>query len=295
MDVADRSNDRVLPRGFSGDIFVWDIDKTYLDTHFSSWRGLLRIPFELAIDKVAIPGSVPLLRALRRSTAPEPAPLYFVSGSPKQLRRTIERKMTLDGIGFDGITFKDQWGLFRTGRWRDLESQFGYKLIALLGYARAFDDAGRWWMFGDDVEQDAAVFAMFGRVLSGLRDRALKAELSALGVHRADQEEILALTAGLAVRPADPVARIFILAHRRPDAEPDDPRVVIMPTFLAGALELAHLGIVPPNTVSAVAKDLRSRNIPERALELSVRGARRRSALAPDLVDRASGFGSGGG
>ena len=45
---------------------ICDIDKTYLNTRFSTWRGLARIPFEWAIDKAPISGMVPLLRGLRR-------------------------------------------------------------------------------------------------------------------------------------------------------------------------------------------------------------------------------------
>jgi hypothetical protein len=82
--LYDRSNDRRLPPDYTGDVLLWDIDKTYLDTHFSSWRGLLAIPFDMAVDKRAVPGAVPLLRALRRGPGERSVlvPLYFVSGSP---------------------------------------------------------------------------------------------------------------------------------------------------------------------------------------------------------------------
>jgi hypothetical protein len=285
---VDQSDDRGLDPGYDGDLFVWDIDKTYLDTHFSTWRGLVRIPLELAIDKVALPGSVPLLRAIRRGLGREPVPLYFISGSPKQLRRSIEKKMTLDGVGFDGITFKDQWGLARARRFADISRQVGYKLSALLSYAQAFDDDARWWFFGDDVEDDAEIFRLFGRVLSGLRDRELREVLAQREVHRLDQEAILALASELPIREADPVQKIFILAHRRPDAEPDDARIAIMPTFLTGALELAHDGLIAPTAVAAVAKDLRSRGVDERRIEASVRAARRRCPLDDALLARAS-------
>ena len=136
--LIERTNDRKFAPEFSGDVFVWDIDKTYLDTHFSSFRGLLSIPLEFAIDKRAMPGAVPLLRALRRGPGEHSAvnPLYFVSGSPQQLRSVIERKMLLDGVDFDGITFKNQWGLVRAGRGREIKEQVGYKVAALLLYHR---------------------------------------------------------------------------------------------------------------------------------------------------------------
>ena len=181
-----RSNDRRLPPDYEGDVLVWDIDKTYLATRFSSWRGLVSIPFEMAVDKETLPGAVPLLRALRHGPGPESAivPLFFVSGSPVQLRGVIERRMTLDGVDYDGVTFKDQLGLLLAGHPRRIAEQVGYKLAALLLYRAEVPDGARWLLFGDDVEADATAFALFGEVCAGLRGRALAARLEDLGVHR---------------------------------------------------------------------------------------------------------------
>ncbi|MBM4281799.1 MAG: hypothetical protein FJ137_13910 [Deltaproteobacteria bacterium] len=104
-----RTNDRRLPDGWVGGVMVGDIDKTYLDARFSSLRGLLAIPFEFAIDKRHVAGTVPLRRALRVGPDPQHprlTPLYFVSGSPPGLRAVVERRMTLGGVQFDGITFR---------------------------------------------------------------------------------------------------------------------------------------------------------------------------------------------
>ena len=100
---------REYVNGFDGDVFVWDIDKTYLDTHFSSMKGMARIPVEFAIDKRAIPGMPEVLRGLRRGPGPgfACAPLYFVSASPPQIRGVVQRKMLMDGVEYDGIIFKD--------------------------------------------------------------------------------------------------------------------------------------------------------------------------------------------
>ncbi len=156
--------DRVVDADFAGDVYVWDIDKTYLDTRFSSLRGLLAIPFELAVDKNNVAGTVPVLRALRAGPDPkEPrfAPLYFVSGSPPHLRDVVEKKMILDGVQFDGITFKDQLGLLLSGRPSAITEQVGYKLNALLTLRRqlppprpAGEPTVRFSLFGDDVEKD---------------------------------------------------------------------------------------------------------------------------------------------
>lgn len=264
-----QTNDRQLDAGYVGDVLVWDIDKTYLDTRFSSVRGLLSIPFELAVDKEPIVGSVALLRALRRGPGPKPAlvPLYFVSGSPPQLRRVIEQRMTLDGVQFDGMTFKDQLGLLRAGRLGDLTRQVGYKLAALLLYAREMPRTVRWLLFGDDVEQDAEVFALFGEVCAGLRGSALTTRLRTHGVHRADIAAIVEAADSIA-EGSDPVERIFIhLAHGTDPTNFRDPRVVATRSYLQTALVLAAMGKVRSEVVGTVAAELRRRGVLEIEIE----------------------------
>ncbi len=264
MSFWEQSNDRHVPPDYSGPLLLWDIDKTYLDTHFSSWRGLAVIPFEFAVDKHAVPGAVPLLRSLRHGPGAQSGvvPLYFISGSPPQLRKTVERKMTLDGVEYDGITFKDQLGLLLARRPKDIKGQVGYKLKALLGYRRQLPLHARWHLFGDDVESDAEVFALFGEVCAGLRGTALEAQLARQGVHKADLAEIRALSDGEPVT-ANPVERIYILLVKGRDPKKFEPNVVPARSYLQTALVTAHHGLVRPETIAAVAKDLRRRRIPE--------------------------------
>lgn len=281
-----RSNDRRLPPDYAGDVLVWDIDKTYLDTHFSSWRGLMRIPLELAIDKRAMPGSVPLLRALRHGGAKQPAivPLYFISGSPIQLRKTIERKMLLDGVDYDGITFKDQWGLVRAGRAKDVKAQVGYKLKSLLLLRHDVPGPARFYLFGDDVEADAEVFVLFGRVCSGeLRDEVLTRHLAERRVHPVDIAEIRALCDELPISE-DPVERVFILLS--PDGDPErftDDKVVAARSYLQTALVLASLGRVRPEAIGTVAKDLRRRQVDEARIGFELEDAARRFGIDAEL------------
>ncbi len=285
-----RSNDRALPADYAGDVLVWDIDKTYLDTHFSSWRGLLRIPLELAIDKRAMPGSVPLLRALRHGGTKDSAivPLYFISGSPIQLRSTIERKMLLDGVDYDGITFKDQWGLVRAGRAKDVKAQIGYKLKSLLLLRHDVPGPSRFYLFGDDVEADAEVFVLFGRVCSGeLRDEALTRHLAERNVHPVDIAEIRALCDTLEITD-DPVERVFILLS--PDGDPErfrDEKVVAARSYLQTALVLAHLGRIRPESIGTIVKDLRRRQTPEARIRFEVEDAARRFEVPAELCKRA--------
>lgn len=285
----DQSNARTLPENYSGAVLVWDIDKTYLDTRFSTWRGLVAIPFEFAIDKQSIPGAVPTLRALRRGPGSESelVPLFFISGSPPQLRRVIERRMTLDGVHFDGITFKDQLGLLLHGRPADLRRQIGYKLAALLLYRQRVPQAARWWMFGDDVEADAEVFALFGEVCAGLRGRELEARLAFHSVAPSDRPAIVALADNLPFGD-DPVAAIFVHLERRSDpASFTDPRVVATRSYLQTILVLAERGQVRAEAVGAVARDLRLRGGAESTLAEHLVDAQVRLGISPELADLA--------
>ena len=283
----DRTNDRSLPPDFAGHVLLWDIDKTYLDTRFSSLRGLARIPFEVAVDKVTIPGAVALIRALRHG--PDEAnrlrPLYFVSGSPPQIRVVLERRMTLDGVDFDGITFKDQLGLVLSGQLRSLTGQLGYKLRALLLYRRELPPGARYLCFGDDSEDDAAAFRLFGRVCGGLRGGALTDELRRRRVPAWEVDEILALAEDLPAWGPNPVDGAFIhLARRSAPARLDGEGVVATRSYLQTALWLADRAYVAPETVSVVTKALRRVGLPEARLDADLQDAIRRLGVSEGLA-----------
>lgn len=283
-----QSNDRILADDYDGPVLLWDIDKTYLNTRFSSFWGLAAIPFEFAVDKEAMPGAVPLIRALRHGPAAESAivPLYFISGSPAQLRQVIEKKMTLDGVDFDGITFKDQWGLLRAGRPKDLSAQVGYKLKGLLLYRKQLPPQARWLMFGDDAEDDANVFVLFGAICAGLRGKALERRLETFAIHPRDLSEVVALAEDIPVTD-DPVDLICIHQVRQRPIDERDPRVVASPSYLTTALLLAHRGLIRENAISAVARSLRRRGRSDADLSEAERYARDRFGVPESLVSKA--------
>lgn len=259
--------DRVVDVDYAGDVFVWDIDKTYLDTRFSSVRGLLAIPFELAVDKNAVAGTVPLLKALRLGPSPkEPtfAPLYFVSGSPPGLRDVVEKKMTLDGVQFDGITFKDQWALVKAGRPTAVAEQVGYKLNALLQLKKQLPKNVRFTLFGDDVEKDMDSFLLFGAVCAGLRGSKLREVMRAKGAHWPEIEAAVEEAAPLAVE-ADPVDGVFIhsVKGRFLERRDLDARVVVSKSFLQAALVLRERGKIDVGAPARVREDLLRRRFSE--------------------------------
>ncbi|MBI4822228.1 MAG: hypothetical protein HY791_38570 [Deltaproteobacteria bacterium] len=282
----DRTNDRKLHDDYDGDLILFDIDKTYLDTRFSSLRGLAAIPFDAALDKRAIPGTVPLVRALRRGVSESSAlvPLYFVSGSPKELRGVIERKMTLDGVEYDGITFKDQLGLVKAGRFADVKRQLGYKLLALLLYRAETPEHARWLMFGDDVEEDAAVFALFGEICAGFRGPPLEARLAEKKVAKDHRHRILELVEQLVVTD-DPIERVFIHLEKGsdPQALPGQ-RTVGTRSFLQSALLLFGMGKLRAEAVSAVAQDLRRSHVAEAKIEADLVDAKTRLGIVEESI-----------
>lgn len=229
---------RTLPEGYDGPVFTWDIDKTYLSTHFSSVKGLARIPVEFAVDKQAIPGMPEVLRGLRRGPGPEYAcaPLYFVSASPPQLRGVLENKMLLDGVEFDGITSKDWLRTlvqFRPGR---LHEQVGFKLCALLEGKRRRPLSVE-YLFGDDVEKDAVAYSLYAELIGGALSTGQAGErMEAEGVKGDDRRSVLALLDGL---PSDrgAVRRIFI--HLESKTPPDEiERIGELVTAVDGACQL---------------------------------------------------------
>lgn len=245
---------------------VWDIDKTYLDTHFSSLRGLLSIPLEGALDKRSVPGSVPLLRALRRGGQPENqfVPLYFVSGSPGAMRGILERKMLLDGVDFDGIALKKYVALLRALRPRMLVRQVGYKLIALLNYRLLVPGPNHWLLFGDNAEKDSDVFQIFADICAGQEKESLENTLRRNHVHELERREVMRLANLVQSEKYESTTQILIHLARTPKTtQPPVDRVIMTHSFLQTALLLAAQGRIRPMDIRSVLQDVRRRGIPE--------------------------------
>lgn len=206
----ERENHRIFPPGYSGFVYVWDIDKTYLESDFDSLKGMLKLPFELAVDKRTIAGADSLLRLLRRSGPDATASgLYFVSASPNQLRKTIAKKMLLDGVEHDGITLKDWSAIIKSGRMGKLREQIGYKLSALLLGRRDLGWRAREILFGDDSESDALSYSLYADICAGrLRGDALRHTVEKNGVSLQDARYIESLSHDLPC--TDWVDRIYI-------------------------------------------------------------------------------------
>jgi hypothetical protein len=248
----------VAPQDYAGDVYVWDLDKTYLRTEFHGLRDLIRTALQKAKDKVAYPGASPLLRALRNAPDGSTRPIYFVSASPPQLRDVILEKFELDGVEVDGIYFKDNLRNIRPGRLRRLREQMGYKLLALLHLRKQLPAGAVEVMFGDDFETDVAIYSLYSEILEHwIRGPALKNLLLKQGVFRDEALKIAWRARSIAQRT--PVSRIYLRCHRELD-----PRyyrrfgdtVVATRNYFQTALALYGEDRIIPDAVVAVGQEL---------------------------------------
>jgi hypothetical protein len=242
-----RKIQRALDPDYRGPAYIWDIDKTWLDTRISQVKGMLKIPFEFAIDKRALPGTTALLHALREGpTGREHRPLYFITASPPFIRKAIERKMLIDGIEFDGVTYKDQIEVFRRRQFTSLREHTAFKLGALLLLARAFPAGTEVYMFGDDAERDPLIYSMFADICAGrLRGVSLIHAQLEMGVLPEYAQDVAALADSL--EPRERVRGIHINLVREPDGSrirECDARVVGYPSAGAAARYLCERGLI---------------------------------------------------
>ncbi len=274
---------RQYPPDWSGEVFVCDVDRTYLDTRFSSLKSLARIPFETAVDKRTIAGMAALLKEVRRGPdeTSRHTPLYFVSASPAQLRRVIERKMLLDGVEFDGTTFKDWTRVIRRGRLRKLREQLGYKLAALLTSRQGLPPGAQEILLGDDLEIDALAYSLYADILAGrIPLSRLPGILQRNGVARDDARAI----AGLKVQVGNMagVRRALIRLERSENPEAllgFWPHVVPCLGAFQMALALWDQGSVSAQGALRVAAAMRAKGRPAEAVEEQLRDLRRRGLL----------------
>ena len=191
-------------------VYRWDLDKTYLDTDFQSFRGLVRIATEPAHRKRALPGATALLRALSQQND---ARVTVISGSPTQMQGVLSEKLAMDGIRVDELVLKDNLGNVRRGRIRALRGQLGYKLPALLEARGRSKSAAVEVLFGDDVESDALAYSVYADAISRKIGPAEVSRIMETAGAYPDEVD-RALEALVSIRTRHAVERIFIRQER---------------------------------------------------------------------------------
>ena len=147
-------------------LYRWDLDKTYLETDFDSTWSLVKTFFQRPADKENVPGSDVLIRALRRDSSGS-AGIFFLSGSPKQMRRAQQENLRLDGVYCEQIELKDNLRNVLRGRFRAIKEQIGFKLPALLTARARVGTETSETLFGDDAERDAFVYSLYADLVAG--------------------------------------------------------------------------------------------------------------------------------
>lgn len=207
----------------ANEVYVWDLDKTYLDTTFETMRGLWRTIIEKAFQKQNVPGTSTLVRALRNHwqethKGKKDFPIYFITASPPQLERKVHDKLNFDGIYPFGLFCKDNLKNIRPARLRRLTQQVGYKLQALLQLRLHLSENVRQVLWGDDSEADAIIYSLYSDLCARrMNEEEIRQVLKYYKVTGQQVETILRLVEDIPVQ--DPVEKIYINLASDTDAE----------------------------------------------------------------------------
>jgi hypothetical protein len=206
----------------SDEVFVWDLDKTNLDTSWSGVFDLLGVFLERALSKKNIPGTNTLIRALidcwSETRGHRHFPLYFITASPPQMENRISEKLSYDGIFPFGCFYKDNLQNISPKRLWRLTKQVGYKVQALLQLRTTLKENVRQVLWGDDSESDAVIYNLYSDICSrrlGAHD--LRQLLSSFYVTGEQADIILHLQSEIPEN--DPVEKIYI--NLAADTDPD--------------------------------------------------------------------------
>jgi hypothetical protein len=267
-------------------IFRWDLDKTYLRTEFDTVRDLIKTALQTAEEKVNVPGAVELLRELKHEHAD--SLVTFISGSPSQMRKTLEQKFQLDGIEPDIFVLKPTLRYILSGQFGAVRGQVGFKLSTLLRL-RAETPLAPETMFGDDAEQDAFIYSLYADIAADRVSRdTLREILIEADVHDEMRRNIQALAATL--EPKDTARRILI--HLEEKTPPGrflvfGPRVVPIVNYFQAAVVLFADGTMGAQGVLRIAAAMMHRHgFGMLELTNSFEDLMRRRHLSPDVIDR---------
>ncbi|PWU14016.1 MAG: hypothetical protein C5B49_13850 [Bdellovibrio sp.] len=256
---------KYVPEGLEknvDEVFVWDLDKTYLDTSIDSIQGLLLTAVERALAKKNVPGTNVLLQQLAKTWIQAKGqsrfPIYFITASPPQMETRIDEKFALDGIRPFGCFYKDNLQNLYPRRWWRLTKQVGYKVQALLQLRLRLKAEVKQIFWGDDSESDALIYNLYSdicaRRLSPLEIRNVLRHFFVTG-EQADR--ILDLQ--MRIPEVDPVEKIYI--NLAADTDPDwylkfGRRTLPTYNYFQVAVDLCQDQRLPIQAVIAVAQDM---------------------------------------
>jgi hypothetical protein len=274
------------------EVFVWDLDKTYLDTSFGSLKELWRTALEKAFQKRNLPGTGSLVRALRGTWQTEGGtrsfPIYFITASPPQIEGKIREKLELDEILPLGAFFKDNLKNLKPKRLWRLTQQVGFKIQALLQLRLRLKENVRQVLWGDDSESDAIIYSLYSDICARRwSERELISILRGLHVIGEQADTILDLQDQ--IPPGDPVEKIYI--NLATDTDPEyylkfGRRMVPTYNTFQAALDLLQDGRLNHSQVIRVAQDMAMNyGFTSEELESSFDNLVRRQLLGAECVN----------
>jgi len=195
------------------EVFVWDLDKTYLDTRIDSLGGLIGAIIERSWSKKNIPASNIVLRQLQERWSENKGaknfPIFFITASPQQMEERIREKLLFDGVFPAGCYFKNNLRNLKPSRWWRLRKHIGYKISALLHLRCKLPENIEQVLWGDDSEADAIIYNLYSDICSRrILEPELRALLKKFGLAQ-DNIELICELSKMAPE-SDPVKKIYI-------------------------------------------------------------------------------------
>lgn len=244
------------------EVYVWDLDKTYLDTHWQSLKDIFRASFADTFHRNNVPGTATLVNALKQNWEQKKGagkfPIFFITASPPQMEKKIREKLESDEILPLGIFFKDNLKNLWPGRFWKLRQQVGYKVTALM-YLRTLLKADlKQVLWGDDSETDAVIYSLYSDICGRrLKDGELEKVLKGFNVANESVQRIVSMQQQ--VSDKDPVEKIYI--NLAVDTDPEyylkfGRRMIASYNSLQTSLDLFQEGLLGEEHVVRVAKDL---------------------------------------
>ncbi len=275
------------------EIYVWDLDKTYLDTSWNTLGELFRTVFEKSFQKRNVPGTSTLVWSVKENWESNHSelrfPLFFITASPPQMEVKIKEKLGIDQIVPEGIFFKDNLRNIHPARWRRLTQQVGFKIQALMQLRSKFQKEISQVLWGDDSETDATIYSLYSDICSRRWDeKDLIKLLKHFGVGRAQIDTILDLQDQCPEH--DPVEKVYI--NLAVDTDPEyylkfGRRIVPTYNSFQTSLDLFQDSRLKEGQVLRVAQDLNvNYGFTRDELQNSLDDLVRRKILAEETLER---------
>lgn len=195
------------------EVYVWDLDKTYLDTRWQSIKDLFQVSFTDDFHRKNVPGTSTLVSSLKDAWAQKNGnglfPIFFITASPPQMEKKIREKLERDEILPLGIFFKDNLKNLWPGSFWKLRQHVGYKVGSLMYLRTLLNAQVNQVLWGDDSETDAIIYSLY----SDLCSRRLAGEEAdkILKNFQVTNEQVTRIESALQQVPVmDPVEKIYI-------------------------------------------------------------------------------------